>query len=129
MADPAPRPASLTAGYDESDPYEGEDLSDHPDWWRYNIELFRAHGLRPYRPPRFADSTFVPEETNRLEADLNVDIHFQVFNPQQEAEWKLVVDGEAITPVPRSRMAEGYTRYELTADEFEELVRSAATDS
>lgn len=127
MSDP-PRPADLPPGYDEEDPYADEDLSTYPDWWRRNVEEFRAHGMRPYRPPRFADDALTPPTIEALEAELDVDVQLRAVNPQVGGDWQLVVDGEAVAPVARRREGEGFTRYDVGSTEFERLVREAAAD-
>lgn len=124
MTDP-PRPADLPAGYDEEDPYADEDLSTYPDWWRRNIEEFRAHGMRPYRPPRFADDTLTPPVIDDLEAELDVTVRLRSVNPQAGGDWEVVVDGDPVATVDRRREGEGFTRYAVDADEFEALVRDA----
>ncbi len=127
MSDP-PRPADLPPGYDEEDPYADEDLSTYPDWWRRNVEEFRAHGMRPYRPPRFADDELTPPTIEALEAELDVDVQLRAVNPQVGGDWQLVVDGEPVAPVGRRREGEGFTRYDVASAEFERLVREAAAD-
>lgn len=124
MTDP-PRPADLPAGYDEEDPYADEDLSTYPDWWRRNIEEFRAHGMRPYRPPRFADDTLTPPVIDDLEAELDATVRLRSVNPQAGGDWEVVVDGDPVATVDRRREGEGFTRYAVDADEFEALVRDA----
>lgn len=124
MTDP-PRPADLPAGYDEEDPYADEDLSTYPDWWRRNIEEFRAHGMRPYRPPRFADDILTPPVIDDLEAELDVTVRLRSVNPQAGGDWEVVVDGDPVATVDRRREGEGFTRYAVDADEFEALVRDA----
>lgn len=125
-----PRPAHLPAGYDEEDPYADEDLSTYPEWWRRNIEEFRRYGLRPYRPPRFADGEIAPEVIVELEAELAVDVRFQTINPHEDErnQWELLVDGERVATMERRRVSEGYSRYEITSEEFERVVRTAADE-
>ncbi|MFB6068946.1 MAG: hypothetical protein ABEJ90_03365 [Halobacterium sp.] len=123
--DDPPRAASHPPGYDEDDPYEDEDLSTYPSWWRRNVTEFRDHGMRPYRPPRFADGTLTPPLVADLEADLGVEIRFRSVDPQAGGEWHVVVDGDAVAEVPRYRDGGGYTVYDLPPTEFERLVRRA----
>ena len=125
MSDDPPRPADLPPGFDEEDPYAGEDLSTYPEWWRRNVEEFEAHDLRPYRPPRFADDEITTERIEALEADLGVPIRFRAVNPRVGDDWELVVDDEAVAAVGRTREGEGFSRYAITAAEFERLVRGA----
>ncbi len=127
MSNDPPRPANLPPGFDEDDPYENEDLSTYPDWWRRNVEEFREHDMRPYRPPRFADGEVTTERIDAMESTLDVDIRFRAVNPQPGGEWELVVDGDVVTTVPRRREGEGFTRYGITAEEFEKRVREAVT--
>ena len=123
--DAPPRPASLPAGYDDEDPYEGEDLSTYPDWWRANVEEFRAHGMRPYRPPRLADGTLSPPVVAELREELGVDVRFRAKNPQSGGKWTLVVDGEDARPVDHRRHGDGYTVYDLSEAELREAARAA----
>lgn len=125
MSEDPPRSADLPPGYDEQDPYEGEDLSTYPEWWRRNIEEFREHGMRPYRPPRFADGELTPPMIASLEEEFGVEIQFRSLNPQEGGGWDLVVDGETVGSVERHREGEGYSLYQMTSDEFDAAVRSA----
>ena len=125
MTENPPRSANLPPGFDEEDPYASVDLSTLPDWWRRNIEEFREHEMRPYRPPRFVDGELTVERIVPLEAELGVDIRFRALNPQSGGSWELTVDGEPVVTVSRRREGEGFTRYDITADEFEAAVRSA----
>jgi len=121
-----PRPASLPAGYDEEeDPYEGEDLSTYPDWWRTNVEEFRAHGMRPYRPPRLADGDLSPPLVAALADEFDVDVRFRARNPQSGGPWALVVDGAVVREVDHRRHGDGYTVYGLTSEELRTAVREA----
>lgn len=121
-----PRPASLPPGYDEEDPYEGEDLSTYPDWWRRNVEEFREYGMRPYRPPRLADGTLTPPLLEELEAEHDASIRFRAVDPQAGNEWELVVDGAVASEVEHLRSGDGYTVYDVEEAELRELVREAA---
>lgn len=120
-----PRPESHPPGFDEDSPYEGEDLSTYPAWWRRNIEEFRTFDMRPYRPPRFDDDTLVPAVIRTLENELDVDIQIRAIDPGEEDNWGVWVDEEYVSPVTHERLGEGYTRYDLTATEFRSLVESA----
>lgn len=124
-SDTPPRPGDVPAGYDENDPYADEDISDYPDWWRRNIEQFREHGMRPYRPPRFTDEKYTPEVIARLEAEFDVDVQFRALEPRVGDDWSVVVDGEEVGAVGRRRSGDGYTVYELTSTEFEQMVEDA----
>ena len=126
--DTPPVPASLPPGYDEEDPYEGEDLSTYPDWWRESVELFRSHGMRPYRPPRFADEELVPPAVAALEDELGVAVQLRSTEAGPHPDWALWVDGDYVTTVPRRREGDGHTLYDLTREAFEELVREAVGD-
>lgn len=116
---------SRAAGADPEDPYEGVDRSALPAWWRRAIEEFEAHGLRPYRPPRFADGTLAHEVVERLEADLGVSVRFTSVDSDYREAWEVRVDGDVVDEVGRHRSPEGYTVYEVGAEEFASLVRAA----
>lgn len=115
---------SRSPGEDGEDPYANVDVSELPAWWRRAIEEFEAFGLRPYRPPRFADGVLKHTVVDRLEADHGVDIDFVGVNPQYEEDWTIRVDGEFVGPIGRHRSPDGYTVFEMDGDEFEERVRS-----
>jgi len=123
--DDPPRPASHPPGYDEEAPYEGVDLSAYPRWWRRNVEVFERHGMRPYRPPRFADGSVTTEVIDRLEDSLDVEVRIRAVDPQAGGSWEVVVDGEPVDSVERVRTETGNSRYEVTADEFERTVAGA----
>lgn len=134
MGNHSPNPerlANLPAGYDEEDPYEGEDIETYPQWWQENVKEFKEHNMRPYRPPQFKDGTIVPELARELQEQLGVDIRFQNKNPQSEAsvtphqkhEWHVLVDGEPISKVQRYRSPEGYSVYGLESSAFEKMIR------
>ena len=125
--DDPPRDAANPPGYDEDDPYADADLSSYPEWWQRNVTEFRTHGMRPYRPPRFADGTIVTERIDSLESELGVEIRFQAKNPQDGGRWQLVVDGDAIMAVTHERSGEGYTIYDMEVHEFERVVRETVT--
>lgn len=125
MSDDPPRSGSLEAGYDEEDPYEGEDLSTYPEWWRENVEEFRRHEMRPYRPPRFADGELVPSALMRLEDELGVELRLRTVDPEVGESWALTVDGEQVAEVGRTREGEGFTEYDIDSADFESFVRAA----
>lgn len=124
-ADDSPVGAHHPPGYDEEDPYEGEDLSTYPDWWRRNVERFREHGMRPYRPPRFDDGVLTPPVIGELSAKLDTEISFRTTATGVDPAWELWVDGRCVETVERRRDAGGYTVYELSSDEFRRHVRDA----
>ena len=123
-----PRDASLPPGYDEDDPYAGEDLSSYPDWWRRNAEEFEAFGMRPYRPSRLADGTLSAPLVGELETEYDVDVWFRCGDPEA-GEWELVVDGETVRPVDHERHPGGYTVYGIEPEALETTVREAARRS
>ena len=124
VSDP-PRGAGLPPGYDEEDPYADADLSEYPDWWRRNIEEFRAYDMRPYRPSRLADGTLSRPFVSDLEAEYTVEIQFRCVDPEA-GEWKLFVDGEMVRSVDHERDGGGYTIYGLSREELRKAVRDAA---
>jgi hypothetical protein len=124
----APRSTHLPAGYDEENPYTDENLESYPDWWRRNIEEFRTHDMRPYRPPRFEDGEFTPLVIARLEEELGIDLMFRTTAPEVSEKWELLIDGEVARMVGRRRDADGFTQYHLGSEEFERLVREFVDD-
>lgn len=123
--DEPPRSANVSPGYDEEDPHEGVDLTSYPEWWRRNVEEFRAHEMRPYRPPRFADETVTTEVIDHLESELGVTIRIRVVDTHIGGEWKVFVDGDPVQSIERIRSEAGNSRYEITSEAFKELVRDA----
>lgn len=115
-------------GEDESDPYEDVDVSRLPAWWRRAIETFRAHDLRPYRPPRFEDGTLKHEVVDRLEVELGVEVRLACFNARHGDDWDVFVDGERVGAVGHRRSPDGYSVFEVAGDEFERLVRSGVSE-
>jgi hypothetical protein len=127
MTDP-PRAGSLPPGYDDEDPYEGEDLSTYPDWWRQNIELFEEYELRPYRPPRFTDGAYTPAVIEDLKADLGVEIRLRARNPEYGGQWEVAVGERTIGSIDRRRDGDGFTVYDLSSEAFRRMVRDAVSD-
>jgi hypothetical protein len=123
--DPSKRSA-LPAGHDEEDPYENEDLEGYPEWWRRNIEEFREYGLRPYRPPRFADGVLVPPFISELEEETNEEIHLRTLQPMDEGAWEVLLGLERVTTVDRYRHTDGYSVYEIESKSLGQLVRESA---
>lgn len=122
--DPSER-EGLPPGYDEANPYESADVEDYPEWWRKNIEEHREFGLRPYRPPRFTDGSIVPEVVDAIENEEGVDVQICSVNPHEDDDWEVRVDGETVMTVEHWRSDDGYSVYDVTADEF----RSGVEDS
>ena len=114
-------------GEDPDDPYEDINVCDLPEWWRQAIEEFRKYGLRPYRPPRFLDGTNSVKMIKTLEDDLGVTIEFRCINSDSYTEWELFIEDKVVATIDRHRSTEGYTVYEVTKDEFEDIVRSAVS--
>lgn len=112
-------------GEDPTDPYADVDLDTLPDWWRRSIEEFEAFGLRPYRPPRFADGTLKHEVVADLEVTLGVELSVRGVDVTHGDDWTVFVDGEPVGSVGHHRDPAGYSVFEADADEFERLVREA----
>lgn len=121
MAD-APE-ADPTGGPDPIEP--AEDEASYPTWWRRNVEEFRRYDLRPYQPPRFSDDELVPPVVFALEDELEVSIQLRVVDPQAGNRWEVVVDRDVVAEVDRDRHVAGYSRFHVTSEEFERLVRGA----
>jgi len=116
---------SRAPGEESEDPYEDVDVSTLPDWWRRAVETFEAHGLRPYRPPRFEDGTLAHEAIDALESELGVEVTLGSVDTEYRERWAVRVDGEPIGTVGRRRSPEGYTVYETDPGEFRQLVCGA----
>lgn len=114
---------SRAPGADPDDPYQDVDIDTLPEWWQRAIEEFEAHGLRPYRPPRFDDGTLVHEAIATLERELGIDIRFGSVDTDYRERWTVRVDGDPVGTIGRHRSSEGYTVYELERAEFESLIR------
>ncbi|MGQ4557108.1 hypothetical protein [Halobellus sp. GM3] len=119
-----PRSADLPAGYDEEDPYADTDLDELPDWWQENAEHFRAYGMRPYRPPRFTDGELTTEVVDEIESETGATVEFRAVNPSPQSDWEIVVDGDVVERISRTRTGEGYSQYERPADEVRKLILS-----
>ena len=124
MQQDSPRESDLPPGYDEESPYEGEDLSDYPQWWCNNIRQFREHGMRPYRPPRLVDGIVSPPFVAQLESEHDVEIWFRSDDPGS-GEWNVIVDGDRTVAVNHERTGDGYTVYGITSEELREAVEDA----
>lgn len=120
------RLADNPPGYDEENPYEDVDIDTLPAWWRQNVEEFRKHGLRAYRPPRLEDEELAPPVVAELEAEFAVSIRMQVLDPQDGHDWEIVVDGESVATVERERHVDGYSLFRVTRDELRRVVRNAS---
>lgn len=127
MTDEPPRSADVPAGFDDADPYADADLSTYPEWWRENVEAFREHEMRPYRPPQFADGALVPELLRRLESELCVEITLRKYiSADADESWTLLVGDMHVADFTRVRNEEGRSVYSMTGEEFERLVADAA---
>lgn len=106
--DDRPRDTSFPPRYDADDPYEGESLDNYLEWWRLNIEEFREHDMRPYRPPQFTNGDLVPERRTELETESDVTIRFRAVCPEEDDKWELVVDDSVGMTVGRQRTGRTY---------------------
>ena len=122
MRDDPPRSSDLPAGYDESDPYRDVDLAALPKWWRRNIELFREHGLRPYRPARLADGEPLPAVLDQLEEQYNASIIVRTVPADDTDTWCVWIDGDHVADVSRTRTKEGRAEYAIDSIALESLV-------
>lgn len=118
-----PRSANLPPGFDEDRPYEDEDLSDYPDWWRENIQEFQKYNLRPYRPPRFQDGELVPEVLSQVEDEYGVDVQILSTEPAKEQNWEFRVDGRVLLSFDKFRHERGYSVFQIDAEEVLGAVR------
>lgn len=122
------RLAGRSPGEDAQDPYTDVDVDSLPDWWIDAIEEFEAHGLRPYRPPRFEDGTLKYRVISRLEGELGVSIRILGHDITVEDDWQVEVDDRRVGKISRHRSPDGYTVFEMDADEFEVWVRQEVAE-
>lgn len=127
-ADQPPRNSGLPPGYDEDDPYEDEDLDEYPEWWRRNIEKFREHGMRPYRPPRFEDGELIPEVIADLEEEIGEQLQLRAHNPEVHADWGIWLGDKHVGTIGRERSGDGYTLYKMDSSQFGDLIRNASEE-
>ena len=102
-----------------------DDLESLPQWWRNAVREFEANDLRPYRPSRFTDGEIVRDVVRELETRYDVEIRLGAKNPTPDGQWAIHVDGDPVADVDHQRKPDGYTRYGVSSDRFEEIVASA----
>lgn len=119
------RSADAPPGYDEEDPYADADLTKFEPWWRNNIEVFDAHGMRPYRPPQFSDGAYTPKVIRTLEKEHGVSIQLRVLDPQAGNDWEIRIDGEPVETVKRYRDDGGFSVYAIDSEAFRQLVNGS----
>lgn len=106
----------------DSDPYADVDLTELPAWWRRAIEEHEAYGLRPYRPPRFADGTLKYEVVSRLEERHGIEVRLVGKNVGHPDDWVVFVGDDSVGTVEHRRSPEGYTVFGVSADDFVAMV-------
>jgi hypothetical protein len=117
--------ASRPAGYDSEDPYGDVDLDELPRWWRETVEEFREYGLRPYRPPRFADGALKHEVVDDIERDLDVDVGFVKYSDSDD--WTVLLDGAPVDEIGHHRATEGFSVFEMDGDSFTTFIEERVT--
>lgn len=116
--------ADRAPGADEDDPYADVDIDALPEWWQRGIREHRAYGLRPYRPPQFADGTLYPPLKRELAERLGIDLTLICYDVEENV-WDVLVAGDRIGEIERRRSPEGYSVIDTSPSDFEELVREA----
>jgi len=109
--------ANVSPGSDEA-VYENVDVDALPEWWRQAIREHEAYGLRPYRPPRFANGAICPPVLQHLEKRYDVSIQLQGKNVSPGDQWAVFVDGSTAFEIERRRDPNGYTVIDIERDEF-----------
>jgi len=117
--------AGRSPGEDPEDPYADVDVETLPEWWQRSIREFEAFGLRPYRPPRFADGALKHEVVADLEAEFGVEVDVRGVDVTHGDDWTVHVDGDPIGSIGHHRAPEGYSVFEVDSDAFEAMVRAA----
>lgn len=125
---PELRNSNLPPGFDEHNPYDDDDLESFPSWWQENIEKFRDHKMRPYRPPKFSDGELTPNVIFALEEELGVSIRFRSINPQFGEDWGVWIDDKEVFKISRRRNEEGRTVYGMTSERFKETIHQETID-
>lgn len=116
-------------GMDVENPYEDVDIESLPDWWQESIRMFEEYGLRPYRPPRFADGALKHKVVHELEEEFDVTIDVRGFDVTYEDDWTVLVDGASVSTVGRRRSPNGYTVFEVSSEEFEAIITAAIDET
>ena len=111
-------------GEDETNPYEGVDISALPKWWQTAIEEFENAGLRPFQPSRTADGAYKYEVVNELIEQYDVTIEFVGVDVHYGDDWTILIDGDEAASVGHRRSVEGYTVFEISCDELHSLVQT-----
>lgn len=126
MSDSGPDHGNNRPERDGDDPYEDTDMDDLPEWWRRNIDTFRKHGMRPYRPPVFHNGDSLPSVVNSLEQELGISITVSKHVTEGTSDsWRISVDGEVVGSAVRTRDDSGQSVYSIDSDEFESIIRQA----
>lgn len=113
----------------DDDPYEDVDIDALPNWWRRNVETFRSHEMRPYRPPVFKDGVPVPPVVDRLENELDVSITLSKhLAGRSDDDWTVRVDDRVVASAERTRDDTGRSVYSIGCEEFESAVRRACKE-
>lgn len=112
-------------GKDPENPYSDIDIHSLPIWWQDAIVEHREYGLRPYRPPRFADGALLHSVIKEFEAEIDRSISIRGINVSVDEDWAVFVDNEVKMFVSRRRSPKGYTVYQLTSDEFRHRLNEA----
>lgn len=118
---------SRAPGADPEDPYEDVDLSELPEWWQRAIAEHEEYDLRPYRPPRFEDGTLKHIVVDELESSEDVDIDFIDLDVEDD-DWQIRIEGDIVGDIGRRRSTDGYTVFEMEADEFRRYVQSRISE-
>lgn len=107
------------------DPYEGVDVSRLPQWWRDCLAEFESHDLFTYVPAHFEDGVIVRSLLEDLEARLGVEIKLLQVGGDEDADWRVEVDGARVGTIPRTRLRYGITLVNTDSEEFEAMVTDA----
>ncbi|SER40895.1 hypothetical protein [Natrinema salaciae] len=110
---------------EDDDPYDDVEIASLPDWWADAVQEFESYNLRAYRPPRFADGTLKHAVVKKLETKLGVSIRFVGRDVSYRDDWEVQIDGEKMIDIGRHRNPDGYTVFEIGADEFVDKVTEA----
>jgi hypothetical protein len=107
---------------DDEFSYDDVDVKTLPEWWQEAIAEHEAFGLRPYRPPRFADDVITRRVVEAIEDEERVEIRLRGKDVTVGDPWTVLVDESVAFEVPRRRDPSGYTVFEIDSDEFRDRV-------
>jgi hypothetical protein len=100
-----------------------------PDWWDTNQNLRDRYSLPEYNAPRFKEGTYTYEVVSEIEDQYACDVRFIGINTRYPEDWEIRIDGDRVADIARRRDSDGNTVFEMTAEEFREVVEASFEES